>query len=514
MRVFTDDHGGVPTTTDRATVRPTRRGFLAGLTALSVVGGLSRGTAPARVQSDPGWSHYHGDPGRAGRSTAGDPETPSRVRWRLEMPMDDQDTERTAPVIAGETVFTVNRNEDVVAVDLASGTVQWSYTPPEPVQIAPAVGENRVFLGTDGGDMVCLARETGEQQWSVGIDAAVSTPVVWDGTVYYGHYGGDTADVVAFDAASGDPEWQTEIEKAGSTADPSMLTIPTPAIEDGTVVVNVQNLAGSGDAGLVGLNASDGTIQWQAPIGGPCYPPSVRDGSCYAIAGGGVTRVSLAGGSVRWHNVFEKHRPGAETWMDPGMVSIGKNAVYLREKTAIARSGFVALNKRTGEREWEYRTDADSADAAGVSVTGSRVYFALGGTLVASGIDSGFEAWTYPLGGDLGVRGNGSAPIVTPEGLLVKHRGVLWALDDESAQETEDGGESTPASLEDDGGSGVPESDGGSGTQERDSPGSDEDRGFRLFDGWNLTLVNMTITAIAALITAVGIIFTYLELKS
>jgi len=501
----------------------TRRGILAGIGGAPVTSGILRESSPRVGAAKTGieWSHYHGDVRRTGRSALGDPSEPTRTRWQLEAPRDGTgDRTRTAPVVAGRTVFTVNRDGNLLAVDLPSGTVEWSYTVSGAVQVAPAVTDDGVFLGTSEGKIVSLDRANGEERWSIGVDTGVSTPAVRDGRVYLGQSGSETAEVLAFDAVSGDSLWRTTVPKTGSVFRPTEITLPTPAVAGETVVVNIQNLKGSGTSGLVALNAEDGTKRWETPLRTVCYPPSVTENACYAIAGDVLHRVSLAGGTVRWEKTFEPHRPGADTRVVPDVVTSGPGTVYVQVPTGIGRSGFVALDKRTGQERWRYTVGSGSAVGSGISTTESRAYFAIGGTLVAANPESGFEEWTYqledePPEGRVESRRMGSAPVVTPNGVLVKHLGRIYVVDDGTAPGTEG---STPRTS-----TGADETatrtestrteppgdtrlDGGSGPQERGFFTNDESGGLPSFSGSDWTVLSTLITVVATVITVVDML--------
>lgn len=436
---------GTGTEQSRDSDATTRRGVLASLGSMLAVPTIAASAGPTTAASHGAdWPQYHGRTGRTGRSAAEDPEEPTRTRWTLEVASDGEGRhDRTAPVVAGGTMFTANVDGNLVAVDVPSGTVEWVYEASGGVQIAPAVGDSRVFLGTGDGDMVALNRETGEIDWSKGAGGSVSAPALSEGTVYFGQSGENVAEIMSFDARSGDIRWQTDVSTTETLPFPSAMTAPTPAVVGDAVVANVQNLEDAGRSGLVGL-AGDGTEQWQTSLGHVCYPPSVTENTCYAITAESVNRVSIAGGSVRWETAFEPHRPGAEPRIIPGVATVGEEAIYVQKPTGVGELGFVALNARTGEREWSYVLDSGPSVGSGISTTGSLVYFALQGELVAVNAESGLEEWTYRLTEDVLERGvpntgrrSGSAPIVTQDGILVKHLGTIHAVDARSTAGTD-----------------------------------------------------------------------------
>jgi outer membrane protein assembly factor BamB len=183
----------------------------------------------------------------------------------------------------------------------------------------------------------------------------------------------------------------------------------------------------------------------------------------------------------------------------------------------------VALNARTGEREWSYATDSGPGVGSGVSTTGSLVYFALQGELVAVDAGSGLEEWTYQLTEDVPEgrvpntgRRSGSAPIPTQDGILVKHLGTIHAVDAGPG----DGPDGEPTSQPQTATTGSPQGTTQTGSETDREPQRREDddppeRGFftngeseRLpsLGGSNLTLVSTLITVVATVITVVDMI--------
>jgi outer membrane protein assembly factor BamB len=503
----------------------TRRGVLAGLGGILAVPRIGAGPwAATEPSQQAGWPQYHGNARRSGRPAAGDPETPTRTRWTLEVASDGEGRHnRTAPVVAGRTMFTANADGNLVAVDVPSGTVEWSYTAAGGVQIAPAVGDNSVFIGTGDGDMVALDRGSGEEQWSVGAGGGVSAPGVRDGNVYFGQSDGDAARIMAFGTESGDLRWQTDVSKTGSKPYPSAMTAPTSAVLEDAVVANVQNLEDAGGSGLVALDPTDGTEQWQTSLGDVCYPPSLTENTCYAITDKSVNRVSIADGSVRWETVFEPFGYGSGLRITPDVVTIGEDTVYVQEPTGNGELGFVAVNARTGEREWTYATDSVPSVGSGVSTTGSLVYFALQGKLIAVDAENGLEEWSYRLTEDVPGgrvpnvgRRSGSAPILTQDGILVKHLGTVHAVDAGSMAGTD--GEFSSQSPTATSGSqpGTPrtgtESDReiqrseGDGRPNRGFFTNGESEGLLSITGSNVTLMSTLITVVATVVTALDMI--------
>lgn len=115
-----------------------------------------------------------------------------------------------------------------VAVDAATGEEQWHYVWEGDGVLpyhAPAVGDEAVYVGTGGQELLALDRESGEELWLVDLNGYVTQPpVIAEGTLYVGvtphtqpariENGGSS--VVALDATSGEDRWRRATEKYGA----------------------------------------------------------------------------------------------------------------------------------------------------------------------------------------------------------------------------------------------------------------------------------------------------------
>ncbi len=132
-------------------------------------------------------------------------------------------------VIAGGTLyFGSSADGKVYALDAASGIERWTFFTGGPVRFSPAVWQDRVFVGSDDGNLYCLAGDDGRLLWKrrggpdeemiLGNDHMVSRwparggPVVVGATVYFGAgiWPSDGVYLYALDAATGKLLWVNE----------------------------------------------------------------------------------------------------------------------------------------------------------------------------------------------------------------------------------------------------------------------------------------------------------------
>jgi outer membrane protein assembly factor BamB len=136
------------------------------------------------------------------------------------------------PVIVGPTVYAVNANDTIIALDRKTGVRKWSQ------HRTPALGMEV---------------------------AGYAGPLVWRGLVYAGFSDGT---VTAYDAANGKERWQPvdlSAEAEETLGDvPRYLdvdTTPVPSIIDESPVIFV----GSYEGGVFALDADNGSKVWQRP---------------------------------------------------------------------------------------------------------------------------------------------------------------------------------------------------------------------------------------------------------
>lgn len=131
---------------------------------------------------------------------------------------------QTGPIVVGGTMY-FTTEFDTFAIDAGTCEERWRTTldyeraGPLRVNRGAAYLDGRLFRGLQDGRLIALDAETGEVVWDVQVaikekgETIPAAPVAWDGKVYVGNAGGDNYGVkgrmYAFDAATGDPVWET-----------------------------------------------------------------------------------------------------------------------------------------------------------------------------------------------------------------------------------------------------------------------------------------------------------------
>jgi len=237
-----------------------------GLLTLVLPAGLSlAGTSQA--QDSP---MFRGDLARSGVST-GTPVTASpKVKWAFHT---GGRVISTPAVVAGSVYFG-STDGNVYAVNAEDGAKRWSFKTDARVSSSPAVAGGVVFLGSYDGAFYALDAATGALRWKFKtggerrfagknlhgyppagevipdpFDVYLSSPAVWQGTVYFGSGDGH---VYALDAASGRLRWKF---KTGNVVHAS------PTLADGKVFI------GSWDTWFYALDAVTGHMVWRFKTG-------------------------------------------------------------------------------------------------------------------------------------------------------------------------------------------------------------------------------------------------------
>jgi outer membrane protein assembly factor BamB len=236
---------------------------------------------------------FRGGPTHTGVYDGTPPTTQAQVKWKF------QTGARIigSATVANGTVYFGSMDNSFYAVDAETGTQKWKVDLTDAVSSTPAVEGNAVYFTAYDGELYSLNSATGKANWEFktdgerryaarhihGIDPDfetmtdfwdfyLSSPVVWQGAVYFGSGGGN---IYAVDAMTGVQKWRF---RTGSVVHSS------PAIADGTLFV------GSFDTYFYAIDAATGKEQWRHKTGedplihnqeGITSSPAVVEGMVY-----------------------------------------------------------------------------------------------------------------------------------------------------------------------------------------------------------------------------------------
>jgi len=223
----------------------------------------------------------------------------------------------SSPAIAGDKLYFGSSDHSLYALDLATGALKWKFKSDGRITSSPAVSAGVVYFGSFDGKFYAVDAATGQLKWKFQtggerrfaakhlhgaepasetmpdpFDFYLSSPVIWNGGVYFGS--GDT-NVYALDAVSGNLKWKF---KTGDVVHGS------PAISDGNLYV------GSWDSYFYALDAANGKEKWRFKTGedpeihnqvGIQSSPAAADGVVYfGCRDSKFYAVDAATGKERW----------------------------------------------------------------------------------------------------------------------------------------------------------------------------------------------------------------------
>jgi outer membrane protein assembly factor BamB len=273
------------------------------------------------------------------------------------------DNDNSSPAVVGGTVYVGSFLDTLYAVNATTGKLEWSFAPPNDNGLvemeSPTVVGGVVYDTSNSGHVYAVNASTGAQLWTnylsnQGIDGS---PAFANGYLYVA--GGD--DIYALKASTGDEAWDFT---TGNTVENS------PAVSDGVVY------AGSDDDYVYALNAVTGKKLWGSDPSGVTGDINYRINSSAAVAGG-LVYVGCGDGYL----YALRTATGKVAWSYPvieGNDGIGFSSPAVADGVTYVGSvggGLDALNSVTGKLLWtgtiNWVVDSSPAVANGAVVVGS-----------------------------------------------------------------------------------------------------------------------------------------------
>jgi outer membrane protein assembly factor BamB len=384
---------------------------------------------------NPGWSQWRG-PHRDGTVTTPLPaKWPATLTKRWELTVG---TGHSSPVVAGDRVVIHARQGDreiTRAVALRTGKELWrdEYAAPYAVNPAarahgpgpkstPAVAGGRVFTFGIAGVLSALDLETGKLLWRTPPPAVppefgtAMSPLV-DGPRVIAHMGGmNDGALTAFDAATGRTRWQW-------TGDGPAYASPVVATIGGTRHVITQT-----QKSIVGVNAANGALLWQAPFTTPYEQNSVTpvvsgDLVIYSGLDNGVTAVRIARKGTQWVVLPGWKNEQVSMYMSSPVF----NGATLYGLSHRNRGQFFALDPATGKTLWT--TQGREGENASLIAAGSLLLLSTTNAelIVARANRATFEEIRRYTVADSAVWAH---PAFAPRALLVKDvdKLICWSM--------------------------------------------------------------------------------------
>lgn len=310
-----------------------------------------------------------------------------------------------SPAVVDGVVYVGSTDGNVYAIDAESGRVKWRCTTKAWEVSSPAVVSGVVYFLSYDGNFYALDAGAGQVKWKFKTegerhftgthlhylqpasermpdpwDFYLSSPAVWNGTVYFGSSDGN---VYALDVYSGALKWKFK------TGD---IVHSSPAIADGTLYI------GSWDTYLYALDAATGTEKWRFKTGddpdahnhvGIQSSPAVMDGVVHF-----GSRDSYAYGvdATTGKQLWKFSTDGS--WVNNSMVVHDGKAYF---GTSIP--GFMhAVDAKSGKSVFDLPTGTPVF--ASMALAGDMLYLGnFGGKLTAIDLKTQKPAWVFETDG-------------------------------------------------------------------------------------------------------------------
>lgn len=259
------------------------------------------------------------------------------------------------PLVSKGVMFLTGPENEVIALDLATGDPFWIFRRVVPASVLLCCGRqnrgvallgNRVFYGTLDAHLVALSVETGRPIWDVEVADSSSgysmtgAPLAVDGKIIVGVGGGDfgiRGFIAAYDAETGKRLWRFE-------------TIPPPGQPGHETWQNDGWKTGGGATWMVGTYDPDlHLLYWGIGNPAPEFNPQSRPGdNLYTCA---VVALDPNTGSLRWYYQFT---PGDGDDWDANEVPVLADAKYDGQLRKLMYFGnrncfFYVLDRETGK---------------------------------------------------------------------------------------------------------------------------------------------------------------------
>ncbi|WP_286234854.1 outer membrane protein assembly factor BamB [Thalassotalea sediminis] len=274
------------------------------------------------------------------------------VVWEDSISGVDKYFSRIKPFIAYEKLYNASREGEVYALDPATGKELWrtdlrekgdggffSSKPTAYLNGGPTAAINKVFIGSENGDVYALDAETGELSWQSKVKGEVLAAPGFDAGVLVVNTAAGI--VKAFNASTGEDMWSIEQDVPPLT----LRGTSSPAVAAGGAII------GSPNGSLTVYIIENGQQGWTSEIGEATgstelervvdidSTPIIYGDKAYTIASrGNLAAVDLRSGRVLWKRQYSSYRK----------LTISGNTIYLTD----VKGHVYAIDRINGTEKW------------------------------------------------------------------------------------------------------------------------------------------------------------------
>ena len=243
------------------------------------------------------------------------------------------------PAIADSLVLFGSDDGRFYGVNKSTGRLSWAFRAEGPIRTSPAVAEGHAFFGSDDGFLYAIHLATNRLSWRFDAGSSIrSSPVVAHDLIFFGTDEGDFFCL----ALNGQMKWRWKARRA---------ILCSPLVVKGTVFFT------SLDAMLYSLDARSGWSVWRFRMGkGSVTTPCIADNFVIAGSADGFIYCVDAGNAREIWRYRTEHQVS-------GSPIIYKDSVYC----GAADGTLYCLEYRTGRLRWKFIT--------GGPITGSPIVY-------------------------------------------------------------------------------------------------------------------------------------------
>lgn len=254
--------------------------------------------------------------------SAHDAEKGKRI-WQTHLKVPGRDGEAFGGGIAYDQgrIYATTGFETVAALDAEDGKIVWTAKVPGPMRAAPLAMEGQVFVVTVDNQLIALDAATGERQWRHAGFAETTAllgsaaPAGVDGNVIVPYSSGE---VFALRAVNGRPTWSDNLAAVRRVDAASALAdIRALPVTDGSLVYAVSH-----SGRMVAIDLRTGARVWERSVGGVRTPWIAGEWIFVLTNEAQIVCLSRREGRVRWVtqiDMYEKPKDmeGPIHWIGP-----------------------------------------------------------------------------------------------------------------------------------------------------------------------------------------------------
>ncbi len=259
----------------------------------------------------------------------------------------------------GDTLYATTGYGTVVAINPASGAIQWTKSLGKPIRNSPTAAAGKIFFVSTDNNLYALNASTGEQAWKQrGLPQSATllsnaSPAVAGGIVVAPFPAGD---IVAYETGSGKAAWRDSLSRSTEKSASGVLGDPARPVVDRGVVYAVSH-----GGRMIATSLASGARVWTRNVASTQMPWVAGDAVFVVDVAGRLMALGRNDGEVRW--VAEL--PKATRWSGPVLAG---NQVWLVSSEGL----LVGVDARGGQIS--SKVDLDTDVFVTPVVAGGRMY--------------------------------------------------------------------------------------------------------------------------------------------